>query len=197
MQTVIKNVPIFPLSVVLCTQGLVSLRVFEARYLDMVSQCLKLDEPFGVCMIVEGQEVGKAARCYQTGTLAKIINWDQTADGMLLIEAQGVQRFRMIDSQIASNQLITATVEVLDEVKKEPVPRVFLDLKNRLYQAMKNQPSSLSVFEQNCNNAAWLAYRLIELCALDNVLKQRLLEIDDAIDRLHTIKALLADSWSL
>ena len=63
MQTVIKNVPIFPLSVVLCPQGLVSLRVFEARYLDMVSQCLKLDEPFGVCMIVEGQEVGKAARC--------------------------------------------------------------------------------------------------------------------------------------
>ena len=112
---------------------------------------------------------------------------------MLLIEAQGYQRFKITGSQIASNQLITATVEVLDEAKKQPIPRVFRDLKNQLYEAMKNQPSSLNTFEQNCNNTDWLGYRLIEACALDNVLKQRLLEIDDAIDRLHTIQALLAD----
>jgi len=80
MPTVIKNVPIFPLSVVLCPQGLLSLRIFEARYLDMVSGCLKHDRPFGVSMIVEGKEIGQAAQCYQVGTLAKITNWDQGSD---------------------------------------------------------------------------------------------------------------------
>lgn len=192
--TVIKNVPIFPLSVVLCPQGVLSLRIFEARYLDMVSGCLKHDRPFGVSMIVKGKEIGQAAQCYQVGTLAKITNWDQAADGMLLIKVQGYQRFKIIESQVAPNQLITASVEVLDEVKKEPVPRVFLDLKNQLYEAMKNHPPSMNMFEQNCNNTDWLGYRLIEVCPLDNVLKQRLLEIDDPIDRLHTIKGLLTET---
>lgn len=193
MSTVIKSVPIFPLSVVLCPQGLLSLRIFEARYLDMVSGCLKQGTPFGVSMIVEGKEVGKAAQCYKVGTLASIINWDQADDGVLLIEAQGEQRFKIIESQVAPNQLITATVEVLADAKKEPIPRIFLDLKTQLYEAMEHQSSSLSLFEKNGNNADWLSYRLIEVCPLDNVLKQRLLEIDDAIDRLHTILGLLLE----
>ena len=194
MSTVIKSVPIFPLSVVLCPQGGLSLRIFEARYLDMVSQCLKQDRPFGVCMIVDGQEVGQAARCYQTGTLAKIVNWDQSDDGMLLIEAQGCQRFRIVDSQIAPNQLITATINVQNDATTIPIPDFFCDLKDLLYEVMKRQPSSLSLFENGGNDANWLGYRLIEMCQLDNVLKQRLLEIDDAIERLRTIQDLLSET---
>ena len=66
-----SNVPIFPLSTVLFPGGLLSLKIFETRYLDMVSNCLKENVPFGVCLLVDGQEVGVAARCYQMGTLAK------------------------------------------------------------------------------------------------------------------------------
>ena len=40
--------PLFPLDTVLFPGGVLPLKIFEARYIDMVRDCMKRDAPFGV-----------------------------------------------------------------------------------------------------------------------------------------------------
>ena len=54
------RIPLFPLNAVLFPGGALPLRIFEARYMDMARACMKSGEPFGVCLIREGREVGDA-----------------------------------------------------------------------------------------------------------------------------------------
>ena len=46
------EIPLFPLGGVLCPGGVLSLKVFEQRYLDMAAACMKNHTPFGVCLTI-------------------------------------------------------------------------------------------------------------------------------------------------
>ena len=50
-----REIPIFPLNTVLFPGGLLPLKIFEIRYVDMMKVCLRDNSPFGVCLIQEGQ----------------------------------------------------------------------------------------------------------------------------------------------
>src|ERR1051326_9156372 len=56
-----RRIPIFPLHVVLFPGMPLPLHVFEARYQEMMAECLQGDRTFGVCLIRSGQEVGGPA----------------------------------------------------------------------------------------------------------------------------------------
>ena len=84
----VVRVPLFPLSTVLFPGGPLPLRIFEARYVDMISRCMKDDSPFGVVLIREGDEVGPA-KTHDIGTLARIVDWYQGSDGLLGVTARG------------------------------------------------------------------------------------------------------------
>ena len=76
------RVPLFPLNTVLFPGGPLPLRIFESRYIDMISERMKADAPFGVLLIRSGQESGPA-KTYGVGTLARISDWYQGSDGLL------------------------------------------------------------------------------------------------------------------
>ena len=80
--------------------GPLALRIFEPRYLDMVSECLRNEHPFGVCLIQSGQEAGEAATPHLTGTFAGIVDWQRGDDGLLAISARGEQRFHVLDTRV-------------------------------------------------------------------------------------------------
>jgi Lon protease-like protein len=92
----LAGVPLFPLGVVLFPGGPLPLRIFEPRYLSMVSRCLRDDCEFGVLLIVAGREAGDVARTTGVGTLARIVDWSQGADGLLNITARGTRKFRLL-----------------------------------------------------------------------------------------------------
>ena len=96
------TVPLFPLNTVLFPGGVLPLRIFEPRYLDMVSDCLKSDTGIGVVLIKDGAETGKAADTYDTGTLSGISYWHKRPDGILGVTLKGDQRFRIL-STVAMN----------------------------------------------------------------------------------------------
>ena len=98
--TSVDTLPIFPLGTVLFPDGVLALRVFEARYLDMISECMRRDAPFGVCLITRGGEVGEPAEHESTGCEARIIDWDAENTGVLLIRARGGSRFRVIGRRL-------------------------------------------------------------------------------------------------
>ena len=80
------TIPLFPLNTVLFPGGQLPLKIFEARYMDMVSECLRTGQQFGVCLISSGKEVGGSAECYEIGTLAKIIDCQHRKNGNLPVE---------------------------------------------------------------------------------------------------------------
>jgi uncharacterized protein len=98
---------------VLFPRGVLPLRVFETRYVDMVRECMKSSTPFGVVAIRAGNEVGTAAEPYDVGTLAHIIACDVEDLGVLLLHTQGGERFRIIEKRTQRNQLIEARIAPL------------------------------------------------------------------------------------
>ena len=88
------DLAIFPLNTVLFPGGLLPLRIFEQRYMEMAKACLKNDEHFGICLIRSGREVGAPAVPESIGSTAKIVEWDMQQLGVLSVKVQGGQRFR-------------------------------------------------------------------------------------------------------
>src|SRR3954463_15635812 len=94
----LQSLPLFPLSAVLFPDGLLSLRIFEVRYLDMINKCRKAGAPFGVVSLTQGNEVrqpGVQESFAQVGTLASIHDVEQPQPGLMMVRAVGAQRFRM------------------------------------------------------------------------------------------------------
>ncbi len=185
------QIPLFPLNSVLFPGGVLPLRVFEPRYMDMVSACMREQSGFGVCLILSGKEVGEAATTYDVGSLARIIDWDQREDGMLGITAQGQQRFRILSSHVRPGQLLCAEVELLEEPAAVPIPARFAhavpllrDLIERLGGLHAEQPASY-------DDACWVSGRLAELLPIGLPQRQYLLQLDDPVERLER----LCDMW--
>ena len=111
------HIPIFPLNTVLFPGGPLPLRIFEPRYIDMVSASMKSDTPFGVLLIKDGEEAGPATT-YEVGTLAKITDFYQGSDGLLGVTALGGQRFRLISNERQHDGLNIGEVELIDADRK-------------------------------------------------------------------------------
>lgn len=121
--------PLFPLGTVLFPGCNLDLQIFEARYLDMVSACMRRGEGFGVVTILEGQEVGEAARRFsQVGCEALIRDFQQRPNGLLGIRVEGGRRFHVGDVSVQADQLTLAEVQWLDEVEDAPLQVEHADL---------------------------------------------------------------------
>src|SRR3990172_4243779 len=99
-----EQLPLFPVRTVLYPDAVLQLRIFEPRYLRMISECMKQGSGFGVCLIMSGEEVGAVATPYEVGTQASIVDWSARADGLLGIAVRGVRRLRIHGTQVHADQ---------------------------------------------------------------------------------------------
>ena len=191
------EIPLFPLSTVLFPGGLLPLRIFEARYLDMIGECLREQKGFGICAIKSGSELGQAARCHAVGTLAMVEDFDRAEDGLLYIVARGVRRFRVLHSRVESSQLLRANVDWLDEDNDEPLPDQHRAMAEFLAQLLQRAGEPFTRMQPGFDSSAWVAGRLAELLPFALGDKQRLLEMDAPLERLEAIYSeLLAEELS-
>ncbi len=184
------DVPLFPLSTVLFPGGPLPLRIFESRYVDMVSYCMKSDVPFGVLLIRDGKETGPA-ETHEVGTLARIVDWYQGSDGLLGVTAIGEQRFRLLSSRRQQDGLNVGSIELIDDEPQLALPREYgaltkilesvLDDLGRLYESLERRP----------DDAVWLTYRFVEILPIDLEQKQRCLESSDTLARLRLVEELV------
>ena len=173
--------------------GRLPLRIFESRYMEMAKACLRDDSAFGVCLIREGAEVGAPATPAAVGTLGKITAWDMPQLGLLQIVALGHQRFRILERSVERNGLARARVEVLPEGRDAALPAHCATCA-RLLERLIEQHGELFEAPHRLDSASWVGARLAEVLPLPLDLKQELLELDDAAERLERINALLANS---
>ncbi|HEY5020438.1 MAG TPA: LON peptidase substrate-binding domain-containing protein [Steroidobacteraceae bacterium] len=189
-----EDVPLFPLSTVLFPGGLLPLRVFEQRYLEMAKACLRDETPFGVCLIREGAEVGAPATHEDVGCLAHITQWDMQQLGLLQLIAQGGRRFRVIEKRIRADGLILAGIELLAEEADAPVAEKFSACRRLLERIVAEHGERLFARPFLLDSSTWVGARLAEVLPLPAATRQKLLELGDAQQRLEILQRLLAES---
>lgn len=184
------QVPLFPLRTVLYPGGPLPLRIFEPRYLDMISSCLKDDSRFGVLLIRDGDEVGPSTT-YEVGTLARIIDWYQGSDGLLGITAVGEQRFRLRSAERQDDGLIIGDVEVLPDDEPLALPDEYKPLAEILAGVLDDLGKLYESLEKRYDDAGWVGYRFAEILPIDGSAKQTCLETSNPLARLRMMRSLL------
>ena len=181
------QIPLFPLSTIVMPGGLLPLRLFEPRYLDMVRECLRGQTGFGVCLVKEGRETGAAAVPYPSGTWIKIVDWDQGDNGLLQIVVEGQQKFSVVDTIVDDAQLLHGTVELLPAEQSASVPPEYQYLIETMEQVLQQVAPTVQYSKTETSDALWLGSRFVELLPLSSGLRHELFSMDDAIERLTAI----------
>ncbi len=186
------TLPLFPLNTVLFPGCTLDLQIFEARYLDMISRCMKQGEGFGVVCILEGAEVGEAAGQFAAiGCEALIRDFQQLPNGLLGIRVEGGRRLRVLRAQVLPDQLTVAEVEWLEEESEQPLLGEHADLA-ALLGALSEHPmvAALGMQAEPVGQAA-LANQLAYLLPLEAEQKLQLLALDQPLQRLDLLHELL------
>ena len=198
------TLPIFPLGTVLFPGGVLPLRIFEARYMDMARECLKTDSAFGVCLITRGNEVGQPADHEAQGCLAMIREWDMPQLGLLRIRTVGSQRFEILQRELQADGLIRAQIRLLAADPELPVPapfgmlpqlvqRIVTDLVEEEEDPLKRMIADPYRYD----DAAWVGNRLSEFLPLSMATRQRLMTLTDPLLRLSLIQQVLEQHQAL
>ena len=185
------KIPLFPLDAVLFPGGALPLRIFEPRYLDMISDCMKSESGIGVILIKEGNEAGAAAKVHDFGTISHISYWHKRNDGMLGITLMGERRFKVLSTEIKSNQLTIAEVELLPCFDAEEDKYDSEQLVNLLKQIIAQLEPPYTTMTKYYENIDWVSARLIELLPLKLKDKQNMLMMGDIRERINYLHPLL------
>ena len=188
----LEATPVFALDTVLYPGGPLPLRIFEPRYVDMVSDRLRRDAPFIVALIRDGREVGGGATIHSTGTLARIVDWNRQEDGLLGITALGGRRVQVLDTATRPDGLCVATARMLPEEPASEVPGEYRRLADLLRRLLERIGSPYRHATPRFDDASWVGYRLSELLPIPLARKQHLLEIEEPLLRLRELAGVVA-----
>jgi uncharacterized protein len=190
--------PLFPLQAVLFPGGLLSLKVFEARYLDLVSTCLRENKPFGVVALRQGSEVRKSGEpvvLEDIGTTAELLDVDSTQPGILQVRCRGGQRFRTVSKEQQSDGLWLAQAETMEADDNGIAPgEAFLETVKGLANAiatLKQQGAEPFLKPFSFESAGWVANRWCEILPISIAAKQKLMELPDPQVRLQLVNEFL------
>lgn len=207
------SLPLFPLGTVLYPGGLLPLRIFEVRYLDMIGKCHKNGAPFGVVALTQGSEVRKAEpdapagdgfareEFNAVGTLATITEFSVPQPGLMAIQCRGEQRFRISNREKLKHGLWIADVTRLEDDLPVKVPNDLQTSANALAKLIKTLQQRETPQERlplarpfRLDDCGWVANRWCELLPLPLELKQRLMELENPLVRLELVSDILERS---
>lgn len=185
------NVPLFPLNSVVLPGGRIPLQLFEPRYLDMLTRCMKEDRGFAVVLLREGVETGKVAAFYDIGTYVRIIDFKQLDNGLLGITVEGESKVSVVSSWQQEDGLNVGDVECLLAEKALMIPERYAELPSVLRALFRHPVIQDLGMEVDYEDARDVGWRLTELLPLDKQEKQRLVELQDPLERLDRLNDLL------
>ncbi|MFP6557003.1 LON peptidase substrate-binding domain-containing protein [Paraburkholderia sp. B3] len=195
---VLADLPLFPLHTVLFPGGLLPLKIFEARYLDMVSKCLREHTPFGVCLLKSGGEVAQhdePSVPEDIGCLAEIEQCDAEGFGMLLIRARGTRRFRLLSHRGEADGLLVGMAEPLPaDIPLEGTERLArcgacAEVLERIIATIRERDAASVPFAEpfRFDDPSWVSNRLAEVLPIAMRARQKLMELPDAGARIDIV----------
>ena len=197
------NIPLFPLGSTLFPGGLLALKIFEVRYLDMTKACFKQQAPFGVVSLTEGPEVripGKEVEFAKTGTLAHIIEFDAVQPSLYMLRCRGGQRFKILERAQAPNGAWSANIELIDADSEIDIPPELTPTSQALARLItsfeeQNVESADRPFlaPYRLNDCGWVANRWAELLNIPSAQKAHLLSMENPRLRLDLMQEMLEE----
>ena len=195
-----NDIPLFPLNIVLFPGGRFDLQIFERRYIDLVSHCMRTGTGFGICLLKSGDETNGNnlnQTVYNTGTYAKIVDWDQLESGLLGITVEGAVKFVAQDFWKEEDDVLHASVEFSDIESTEADVIPLGDEYTALSELLRNLEDHPLVSGRNLSidysDLRQLGWRLSELIPLGIDVRQELLELNDPVERLSKIEKLVSE----
>ena len=192
------SLPLFPLQAVLFPGGLLSLKVFEARYLDLVSASMRENKPFGVVALRQGSEVrkpGAPVELEDIGTTAELIEVDSAQPGILQVRCRGLRRFKVATREQQPDGLWQAQVQMLEDDDAGTAPgEAYLETVRGLANAiatLKQQGAEPFLKPFRFESAGWVANRWCEILPISIAAKQKLMELPDPQVRLQLVNEFL------
>jgi Lon protease-like protein len=187
-------IALFPLHTVLFPGGPLPLRIFETRYTDMVRRCMREQQPFGVVLIQDGDEAGEVATTAAVGCTARIADFHTLHDGFLGISCVGDRKFQVLRVWRANDGLNMGEVSWLPVERDLALPERHAHLAVTVQRALEDLSEHYEHVERKLDDAAWIGARLTELLPIELAHKQALLELEDPVERLDTLLALVPAS---
>ncbi len=196
-------IPLFPLGNALFPDGVLHLRVFEVRYLDMVKRCIADETEFGVVVLLSGNEV-RSPESQETlapvGTLARITHWDSKMPALMALTCVGTSRFQLLSTEQAKYGLWMGEIELILPDPVIDVPASLQGSANalgKLIAQMQHDHVPLSEMPIappfRLDECGWVADRWCELLPFAPADKSRMLALDDPLLRLSAVQQILND----
>ncbi|MGH2634288.1 MAG: LON peptidase substrate-binding domain-containing protein [Tepidiformaceae bacterium] len=192
------QIPLFPLRTALFPGMPLPLRVFEERYKTMVRELLDSGGPFGVILIRDGEEVGGGATPHDVGTTARIEECTPIAGGRFSLTARGHRRFRLLQ-MLPPRPYPFGEVTLIDDAPVEPTPQLKLAIETVRTTFPVYFRLALSLTDQWAQGLRLPTspHTLVDFLApwlqTDEEVKQRLLEIEPAAQRVAALAELIDD----
>ena len=197
-----RKIPLFPLGTVLFPDGVIALKIFEARYLDMIKQCLREKTEFGVISIIKNPDVKEediSLSFSKIGTLAKIEDFDPIQPALYMTKSFGTQRFKLINSLQEANGLWIGEVELLEKDPLTPIPQEHHKIAELLDEIISVIQSEDLLGEApfkkpfKVDDCGWVSNRLAELLPISLAQKNHLLAQTNPRIRLDLITEIIED----
>ncbi len=197
-----RKIPLFPLGTVLFPDGVIALKIFEARYLDMIKQCLREKTEFGVVSIIKNSDATEqdiSLSFSKIGTLAQIEDFDPVQPALYMTKSFGTQRFKLFSSKQEANGLWMGEVELLDKDPLIPIPLEHQGVAKLLDEILSViQSEDLlgdAPFKKpfKTDDCGWVSNRLAELLPISLIQKNHLLAQTNPRIRLDLISEIIED----
>ena len=194
------TIPLFPLSHGIFPDGMLSLQIFEVRYLDLIKRCHQEQQPFGVAWIKEGSEVqipGQIPSLHSLGCMAHIREFEQVQPTLFRILCQGGLRFQLHDVQAGPYGVWQGSVTYLAQDPELEVPATLQAHADRLGKVIASAQQQgvihkLPIFAPyHLDQCGWLANRYAEAIPVSAEVKQELLGELDPLQRLTSVTHLM------
>jgi Lon protease-like protein len=194
------TLPLFPLGSVLFPGGLLGLKVFEVRYLDLMGRCLREGSAFGVIALREGSEVhragGPAVALERCGVLAALVDVDVAQPGIMQVRCRGGQRFELQSSRQQDDGLWLGEVSLIeDDATVAPGEALAGSVRGLVdaIEALRGQGALPFLEPFRFDDAGWVANRWCELLPITLEAKQQLMRLGDPLVRLQLVDEYLRD----
>jgi len=197
--TVQPTIPLFPLSQGIFPDGMLSLQIFEVRYLDLIKRCHQQQLPFGIAWIQQGSEVqvpGEVPALHSLGCLAHIREMEQVQPNFFRIVCQGGLRFQLHDVQPGPFGVWQGSVSYLPQDEEVEVPASMQNLADRIGKVIAQAQQQgvidrLPIFPPyQLDQCGWLANRYAEAMPLSAEIRLQLLGELDPLKRLEAVTRL-------
>ena len=189
------KIPLFPLNTVLFPGGRINLRIFEPRYTDMVSHCMRNGIGFGICLLRDSTVESRRELFHSVGTYALITDWELLEDGLLGLHCKGEKRFTISSSCYGAGGLNEADVSWrLDQTGEigEEEPQLLASCVDFVRSQTKAAEWAAELHnEHRLSDLNWLSYRLAELLPLTAESRQTVLDMDNPDVRLRTLSSVI------